>query len=350
MPNEDDSGEGDNSMKALITGITGQDGSYLAEFLLSRGYEVCGTVRLSSQDRCDRINHILHRIHLYPADLMDQLSLIQLIAKVRPEEIYNLACPSAFDSGWRQPVLTAEAGGLGVIRLLEAIRIVDPTIRFFQASASAMYGRPTEYPQTEKTPFNPVTPFGAAKLHGHNITAAYRDKYGLKACSGILFDHESPRRGRDRITRIITQAAAAVKLGLQEKLVVDTLALRRDWGYAGDYVRAFWMMLQHPTPDDYVIASGQLHDLEDFCRAAFAAAGLDWRDHVEIKAPADAAVEVVPLLGDASRARRRFLWEPEVSFEEMIALMVEAELERLSPKHRLDTAVNDRCSWQGSLS
>lgn len=337
-------------MKALITGITGQDGSYLAEFLLSRGYEVHGTVRLSSQDRCDRINHILHRIHLYPADLMDQLSLIQLIAKVRPEEIYNLACPTAFDSGWRQPVLTAEVGGLGIVRLLEAIRMVDPTIRFFQASSSEMYGRPTEYPQTEKTPFDPFTPFGAAKLYGQTVAAAYRVKYGLKIWCGILFDHESPRRGRSHITRIISQAAAAVKLGLQEKLVVDTLAVRRDWGYAGDYVRAFWMMLQHPTPDDYVIATGQLHDLEDFCRAAFAAADLDWREYVEVEASGDAAVETAPLLGDSSRAKRKILWEPEVSFEEMVTLMVEAELERLSPKHRLETAVNDRRSWQRSLS
>jgi GDPmannose 4,6-dehydratase len=337
-------------MKALITGITGQDGSYLAEFLLSRGYEVHGTVRLSSQDRCDRINHILHRLHLYPADLMDQLSLIQLIAKVRPEEIYNLACPSAADGGWRQPALTAEVAGLGAIRLLEAIRMADPTIRFFQASAADIYGRPVEYPQTEKTVFGPVTPFGIAKLYAHLAVAAYREKYGLLACCGILFDHESPRRGRHHITRVITQAAAAVKLGLQEKLVVDTLALRRDWGYAGDYVRAFWMMLQHPTADDYVIATGQLHDLEDFCRAAFAAADLDWRDYVEVQPSADVAAETAPLLGDSTRARRKLLWEPEVAFEEMIKLMVEAELERLSPKHRLETAVDNRRSWQRSLS
>jgi len=335
-------------MKALITGITGQDGSYLAEFLLSRGYNVHGTVRLSSQDRLDRINHILHRIHLYPADLLDQLSLIQLIAKVRPEEIYNLACPSAADGGWRLPAMTAEIGGLGVIRLLEAIRMVDPAIRYFQASASDIYGRPAEYPQTEKTPFRPITPFGAAKLHGHLVTAAYRDKYDLKACNGILFDHESPRCGRDRITRTITRAAAAVKLGLQEKLVLPTLALRRDWGYAGDYVRAFWMMLQHPTADDYVIGTGQLHDLEDFCRAAFGAAGLDWRDHVEVEASAEAMPETIPLLGDASRARHKFLWEPEVTFEGMVSLMVEAELERLSPKHRLEPAVDDHRGWQRS--
>lgn len=337
-------------MKALITGITGQDGSYLAEFLLSRGYDVHGTVRPSSQDRFDRINHILHRLHLYPADLLDQLSLIQLIAKVRPEEIYNLVSPPVADGGWRQPAMSAEVGGLGVIRLLEAVRMVDPTIRFFYASAAEIYGRPTEYPQTERTPFRPITPLGIAKLHGHLVTAAYRDKYNLKASSGILFDHESPRRGRDRITRTITRAAAAVKLGLQEKLVLPTLALRRDWGYAGDYVRAFWMMLQHQTADDYVIATGQLHDLEDFCRAAFGAAGLDWRDHVEVDASIETPPETIPLLGDASRARHDFLWEPEVSFEAMVSLMVEAELERLSPKHRLDTAADDHHSWQRSLA
>ncbi len=329
-------------MKAIITGITGQDGSYLAEFLLSRGYDIHGTFRPASLDRFDRINQIIHRVHLHPVDMTDQVALIHLVEQVYPDEIYHLAAPSGISGGWRQPILTCDMISLGVVRLLEAIRMVNPQIRFFQAASAEMYGCPDEYPQTEKTPFVPVTPSGAAQLYAYRLTAAYREKYGLNASCGILFDHESPRRRQDHITRLITRAAAGVKLGLQEKLVVESLALRRDWGYAGDYVRAFWMMLQHPMPDDYVVATGQAHDLEEFCRVAFAAADLDWRDYVEVKNDGETAWPMAPLLGDASRARRKLLWGPEVSFEEMITIMVEAELERLSPKHRLEAAVTSR--------
>jgi GDPmannose 4,6-dehydratase len=329
-------------MRAIITGITGQDGSYLAEFLLSRGYEVHGTVRPASEPHLDRIDHILDRIHLHEADLLDQLSLICLIEEVQPDEVYNLAGPSLPDAGWRHPVMYGETAALGVTRLLEAIRLVDSGIRFFQASSCEMFGNVTESPQTEQTPFLPASPFGAAKLHAHWTTVNYRRHYGMKASSGILYDHESPRRGPEFIARRITRAAARIKLGLQDELTVDTLDLRRDWGFAGDFVRAYWLMLQHPTPDDYIIATGLVHSLRDFCRLAFEAVDLDWQDHVRVRRQY-ACVEPATLMqGDVSHTRRRLLWEPEVTFGEMIRAMVDADLERYTPSHRVyDDSVSD---------
>lgn len=322
-------------MKALITGINGQDGSYLAEFLLSRGYEVHGTARHSSGDRLERISHIRHRLHLHRADLLDQLSLVHLLERVHPDEIYNLAGQMPPSAGWRQPVMCAQVNGLGAVRLLEAVRMVNSGIRFFQASSSEMFGRSTESPQTERTAFHPATPYGIAKLYAHWMTVGYRHKYGLQASCGILYDHESPRRGTQFLTRRITQAAARIKLGLQARLVLPGLDMRRDWGFAGDYVRAFWMMLQNQTPDDYIIATGCTHSLEDFCRIAFEAAGLDWHDVVEVTDPFPGGSSTCTPQGDTSHARRKLLWEPEIPFEEMIRMMVEADLEWYSPRNRL---------------
>jgi GDPmannose 4,6-dehydratase len=321
-------------MRAIITGITGQDGSYLAEFLLSRGYEVHGAVRAASYPRYERIQPILHRVRLHQADLLDQISLIHLIEEVRPDEIYNLAGPSSPSWGWAQPVLCSDIIALGTIRLLEAVRIVDPNIRLFHASSCDMYGRAVESPQTERTAFLPTTPFGAAKLNAHWAAAAYRDKYGMKISCGILFDHESPRRGMAFPTRQITHAAARVKLGLQSTVVLDTLNTRRDRGFAGDFVRAFWMMLQHPAPDDYVIATGRPQCLEDVCRYAFEAVNLDWRDFVRIKTVGAGSSGGPVVQGDASHARRKLLWEPEVAFPDLIQMMVDADVEQYSPKNR----------------
>jgi len=318
-------------MKAIIMGITGQDGSYLAEFLLSRGYEVHGTERQTSLSGRERINHIIHRLQLHRADLQDQLSLVRLIESVRPDEIYNLAGPSLPDPGWQFPEMYGQTHALGVLRLLEAIRMVDPEIRFFQASSSEMFGAAVESPQTEKTPFYPTSPFGIAKLYAHWVTVAYRRKYGIKACCGILFDHESPRRSEIFITRRITRAAARIKLGLQKKLILDNLDMKRDWGYAGDFVRAYWMTLQNTLPDDYVIATGKTHSLEDFCRIAFKAVDLDWRDHVQIKNPNHDPSSTTEPRGDTSHARRKLLWEPEVSLSELIGMMVQADLELYAP-------------------
>lgn len=318
-------------MKAIITGITGQDGSYLAEFLLSRGYEVHGMIRPSSHPRFERINHIIHRLHCHQADLLDQLSLIRLIEEIKPDEIYNLAGHNHPGIEWRHPVICSQVHALGVSRMLEAIRLVDPGICFFQASSAEMYGRTVECPQTEHTPFYPSSPFGIAKLHAHLMTVAYRHKYGMKTCNGILYDHESPRRTEEFITRKIAQSAARIKLGLQEKLVLSDLENRFDWGFAGDFVRAYWMMLQHSAPDDYVIATGRTHSIEDFCHLAFEAVNLDWHDHVCVENRPTDQVPVNRLQGDTSHTRRKLLWEPEVSLEELIRMMVEADLERYSP-------------------
>ncbi len=318
-------------MKAIITGITGQDGSYLAEFLLSRGYEVHGTERPSSAPRTERIDHILARINMHSADLLDQLSLIHLIETVHPAEIYNLAGHTQPGVGWQHPLVCGQIHALGVTRLLEAIRLVDPSIRFFQASSAEMFGRLVESPQTERTPFYPLSPLGIAKSHAQAMTIAYRHKYGLHTCCGILFDHESPRRSEKFLTRSITQAAARIKLGLQEKLILDSLDLRRDWGYAGDFVRSFWMMLQNAAPDDYIIATGRTHSLEDFCRAAFATVKLDWRDHVRVRNTPSNPVSTLALQGDNAYARRKLLWEPEIPFETIVAMMVEADLEKYAP-------------------
>jgi GDPmannose 4,6-dehydratase len=338
----------ESGTKAIITGITGQDGSYLAEFLLSRGYEVHGTVRQASFDRLERISHIVHRVRLHSADLLDQLSVVRLVDEVRPDEIYNLAGQTP-QAGWQQPLLCAEINALGASRILETIRLIDPEIRFFQASSSDMFGRVAESPQTEHTPFSPLTPYGAAKLHAHWSVVNYRERYGLKASCGILYDHESPRRGIEHITRRITHGAARVKLGLQEKLSIETLDIQRDWGFAGDFVRAFWMILQQPTPEDYIIAAGRTHTLEDFCRLAFEALDLDWRDHVVIDDPRFAQAVSAALVGDISRAQRQLRWEPEVSFAEMIAMMVEADCDRYSPKKRLQTAMIDTDELERSL-
>jgi GDPmannose 4,6-dehydratase len=337
-------------MKAIITGITGQDGSYLAEFLLSRGYEVHGTVRHSSGEQFERISHIIDRLHIHQADLLDQLSIIHLIEEIRPDEVYNLAAYLPPTGGWHQPITCSLLNAQVVIRILEAIRLIDLKIGFFQASTAAMFGQPAESPQNEQTPFYPDSPYGAAKLYAHWTTVNYRNRYGVKTCSGILFDHESPRRSLEFITRRITHAAARIKLGLQDKLILDTLDVNRDWGFAGDYVRSFWMMLQQPTPDDYVIASGKTHSLEDFCRAAFAAANLDWRDYVVIENPFNRPTKSYPLKGDTSRARRKLLWEPEISFEETIKMMVEADMARHSFTNRLRADLEREEKHRWSLS
>ncbi len=321
-------------MRAIITGISGQDGSYLAEFLLSRGYEVHGAVRPASQPRLDRIQLILDRIHLHQADLVDQLSLIRLIEGGQPDEVYNLAGPSLPSASWRHPIIYGEALGMGVTRLLEAVRLVNSDIRIFQPSSCEMYGEPMESPQTERTPFAPTSPHGAAKLYAHRMAVNYRQAYNMNVSCGILFDHESPRRGTEFVTRQISRAAARIKLGLQDRLVIDSLSVHRDWGYAGDFVRAYWMMLQHDTPDDYVVATGHTRSLEDVCRLAFEAVELDWKDHVRVQNPSVLAPRIA-LRGDTSYARRKLLWEPEVTFGEMIRMMVEADLEYFAPANRL---------------
>jgi GDPmannose 4,6-dehydratase len=314
------------SRRALITGITGQDGSYLAEFLLEKGYTVFGMVRRASKDNFERLQHIRHRLELRQADLLDQLSLIRLLEESRPHELYNLAAQSFVPTSWTQPVLTGEFTALGVTRVLDAIRLVDPAIRFYQASSSEMFGKVRETPQTELTPFHPRSPYGVAKVYGHCITVNYRESYGLFACSGILFNHESPRRGLEFVTRKVTEGVARIKCGLARELRLGTLDARRDWGYAGDYVQAMWLMLQQDQPDDYVVATGESHSVQDLVELAFSCAELDWRDHVVsdpvLKRPAD----VDRLLGDASKARRRLGWSPKVRFPELIQMMVEADL------------------------
>jgi GDPmannose 4,6-dehydratase len=313
---------------ALITGITGQDGSYLAELLLDRGYEVHGMVRRSSSENFERIAHVRDRITLHQGDLLDQLSLIGLVERIRPREIYNLAAQSFVPTSWSQPLLTSEFTALGVTRLLEAIRLVDPGIRFYQASSSEMFGRVRAEPQNEETPFWPRSPYGVAKVYGHWITVNYRESYGLFACSGILFNHESPRRGKEFVTRKVTDGAARIKLGLQAKLQLGNLDAQRDWGFAGDYVEAMWLMLQQPEPDDYVIATGQKHSVRELVELAFGRVGLDWQEHVEISTDLFRPAEVNTLCGDASKARRKLGWRPKVSFQELVAMMVDADLQR----------------------
>jgi GDPmannose 4,6-dehydratase len=316
--------------RALITGITGQDGSYLAELLLDRGYEVFGALRRSSTANLWRIEHLLDRVHLRPADLLDQLSLIRLFADVRPQEVYNLAAMSFVPASWDQPMLTGEFNAQGVTRVLEAIRHVDPSIRLYQASSSEMYGKVREVPQTEDTPFYPRSPYGVSKVFGHYITVNYRESYGMFACSGILFNHESPRRGLEFVTRKVTDGVARIKLGLMDSLKLGNLDARRDWGFAGDYVRAMWLMLQQDTPGDYVIATGESHSVRELVQAAFGHAGLNWEDHVTIDPTLIRPAEVDLLVGDASRATKALGWSPSVSFPQLVAMMVDADLERLS--------------------
>jgi GDPmannose 4,6-dehydratase len=316
--------------RALITGITGQDGSYLAELLLDKGYDVTGIVRRSSAPNLSRIDHLLDRITLRPADVLDQLSLLRTVQDVKPHELYNLAAMSFVPASWDQPLLTGEFNSQGVTRVLEAIRQVDSGVRIYQASSSEMYGRVREVPQTELTPFYPRSPYGVSKVFGHYITINYRESYGLFACSGILFNHESPRRGLEFVTRKVTDGVARIKLRLADHLSLGNLDAQRDWGFAGDYVRAMWLMLQQDEPDDYVIATGVSHSVRELVEIAFAHAGLDWKKYVRTDPALIRPAEVDHLIGDSSKGRRKLGWEPTVSFEQLIAMMVDADLERLS--------------------
>ncbi|MBI4572868.1 MAG: GDP-mannose 4,6-dehydratase [candidate division NC10 bacterium] len=313
---------------ALITGITGQDGSYLADFLLTKGYRVVGMVRRSSTENFERIEHLRGQVEICQADLLDQLSLINLLRQVRPGEVYNLASQSFVPTSWEQPVLTGEFTALGVTRMLEAVRLVDREIRFYQASSSEMFGKVQEVPQTERTPFYPRSPYGVAKLYGHWITVNSRESYNLFACSGILFNHESPRRGKEFVSRKVTDGVARIKRGLADQLFLGNLEARRDWGYAGDYVEAMWLMLQQPQPDDYIIATGDTHSVRELCEIAFARAGLPWQDHVMVDQKLVRPAEVDLLQGDASKAQRVLGWHPRVSFRQLVEMMVDADLAR----------------------
>ena len=318
------------SKRAIISGITGQDGSYLAELLLDEGYEVTGIVRRASAPNLWRIEHLLGRLTLRPADLLDQLSLMRVIDDTRPTEFYNLAAMSFVPASWDQPMLTGEFNSQGVTRVLEAIRQVDPTIRFYQASSSEMFGKVREVPQTELTPFHPRSPYGVAKVYAHYITVNYRESYGIFACSGILFNHESPRRGIEFVTRKVSDGVARVKLGLAKKLYLGNLEAHRDWGFAGDYVRAMWLMLQQPTPDDYVVATGKSHSVRDLVEVAFGHVGLDWKQHVEVDPKFLRPAEVDHLIGNAAKARQTLGWAPSVDFAGLVGMMVDGDVERLS--------------------
>jgi GDPmannose 4,6-dehydratase len=315
--------------KALITGVTGQDGSYLAEFLLGKGYKVLGMVRRTSTINFDRITHIQNDIELVQGDLLDQVSLIAILQEHRPDEVYNLAAQSFVPTSFEQPVLTGEFTALGVTRVLDAIRLVDKNIKFYQASSSEMFGKVRQVPQNENTPFYPRSPYGAAKVYGHWITVNYRESYGLFACSGILFNHEAPRRGLEFVTHKVTHGAAKIKLGLADELRLGNLEAQRDWGYAGDYVEAMWLMLQQDEPNDYVIATGKTHSVRELCELAFGHLGLDYRDYVVSDPKFYRPAEVDQLVGDASKARKILGWEPKVSFEELIQMMVDADMEAL---------------------
>jgi GDPmannose 4,6-dehydratase len=318
--------------KALITGITGQDGSYLAEFLLAKGYEVFGVVRRTSHHSYERIDHLIPRVQIVAADLLDQHSLTMVMQEVQPDEVYNLAAQSFVPTSFTQPVLTGEFTALGVTRILEAVRLAAPKARFYQASSSEMFGKVQETPQHEGTPFYPRSPYGVAKLYGHWITVNYRESYGLYAVSGILFNHESPRRGIEFVTRKVTDGVARIALGLATELRMGNLEARRDWGYAGDYVDAMWRMLQQDAPQDFVIGTGETHSVEDLVRVAFERVGLDWRKHVTIDPRFYRPAEVDLLLADPRKAKEELGWSPTVSFEGLVHMMVDADLERLSPR------------------
>jgi GDPmannose 4,6-dehydratase len=315
---------------AFITGITGQDGSYLAELLLSKGYKVYGMVRRASVDKFERISHIMDKVELIQGDLLDQYSLISALKKAQPTEVYNLAAQSFVPTSWAQPVLTSEFTAIGVTRMLESIRLVDPKIRFYQASSSEMYGKVLETPQSETTPFYPRSPYGVAKVYGHYITVNYRESYDLFAVSGILFNHESPRRGLEFVTRKVTDGVARIKLGLASELRLGNLDARRDWGFAGDYVEAMWLMLQQDTPDDYVIATGETHTVKELVQVAFDHAGLDWEKHVKLDPAFIRPAEVDLLIGDPAKAKKKLGWTPKVSFEQLVKMMVDSDIERLS--------------------
>ena len=316
-------------MRALVTGVTGQDGSYLAEFLLEKGYEVYGLVRRTSLEKYDRIESFRDQIEFIEGDLTDQSSLDSAIQSVQPDEVYNLAAQSFVAASWNQPVLTADVTGLGVLRALEAIRRHRPKARFLQASSSEMFGKVRETPQNEKTPFHPRSPYGVAKVFGHHITVNFRESYGLFACSCIGFNHESPRRGTEFVTRKVSQQVARIKLGLASKLHMGNLDAQRDWGFAGDYVKAMWMMLQQPEADDYILATGRTQSVRELLEVAFSSVGLDWQKYVEIDEKLIRPAEVDYLRGDSSKAREKLGWEPEVGFRELIEMMVEADLEAL---------------------
>jgi GDPmannose 4,6-dehydratase len=317
---------------ALITGITGQDGSYLAELLLSRGYEVVGMIRRSSSENFERIEHIRNDIKLVQGDLLDGYSLISVLEDCQPDEIYNLAAQSFVPTSWQQPVLTSEFTAIGVTRMLEAIRNVKPDAKFYQASSSEMYGKVRETPQSEETPFYPRSPYGVAKAYGHYITVNYRESYDLFAVSGILFNHESPRRGLEFVTRKVTDGVARIKHGLSKELRMGNLEAKRDWGFAGDYVRAMHLMLQQSTPDDYVISTGETRTVRELCQIAFSAADLDWEKYVVIDPAFYRPAEVDLLVGDAKKAQEQLGWKPEVSFEQMITMMVQTDLDRIASK------------------
>ena len=320
--------------RALITGITGQDGSYLAEFLLDKGYEVIGMVRRSSTVNFERIAHIQDQIRFAPGDLLDEVSMIEMLRTYRPVEVYNLAAQSFVQTSFGQPVLTGETTALGVTRLLDAIRLVDPEIRFYQASSSEMFGKVHEVPQTESTPFHPRSPYGVAKVYGHWITVNYRESYGLHGTSGILFNHESPRRGMEFVTRKISHAVAQIKLGKIDELRLGNLDAKRDWGFAGDYVDAMWRMLQRDTPEDYVICTGQTHSVREFCELAFSHVELNWEDHVVIDETFMRPAEVDLLVGDATKAAEELGWIPETSFADLVRMMVDADLDLLEGRLR----------------
>src|SRR5712692_10066344 len=321
--------------RAIITGITGQDGSYLAELLLEKGYDVVGTVRRSSAPNLWRIDHLLDRITLKPADLLDQLSLLRVIDEVRPHEIYNLAAMSFVPASWDQPMLTGEFNAQGVTRLLDAVRQVDPGIRIYQASSSEMFGKVREVPQTEQTPFYPRSPYGVSKVFAHYITVNYRESYDMFAVSGMLFNHESPRRGLEFVTRKVTDGVARIKLGLSDTLSLGNLDSHRDWGFAGDYVRAMWLMLQQAHADDFVIATGVSHSVRDLIEIAFSRVGLDWQKHVRIDSKLIRPAEVEHLIGDSTKARTQLGWQPSVDFTGLVKMMVDADLERVAAAPRL---------------
>lgn len=319
--------------RALITGITGQDGSYLAEWLLEKGYEVHGIVRRASTESFERIEHLAGKISLHQADLLDQLSIIDVMKETQPDEVYNLAAQSFVPTSWKQPVLTGEFTAIGVTRMLEAIRLLGPDrIRFYQASSSEMFGKVQEVPQKETTPFYPRSPYGVAKVYGHWITVNYRESYNMFCCSGILFNHESERRGREFVTRKVTDGVARIKLGLAKELRLGNLEAKRDWGFAGDYVRAMWLMLQQDKPDDYVVATGETHTVRRLVEVAFGTVGLDWQKYVKIDPALVRPAEVDLLIGDPSKAKRVLGWKPEVSFEQLVERMVKADLARLQGK------------------
>ncbi|MFL5327806.1 MAG: GDP-mannose 4,6-dehydratase [Gemmataceae bacterium] len=323
---------------ALITGITGQDGSYLADFLLTQGYEVHGVVRRSSTENFERIAHLNGKVALHQADLLDQLSLIEVLKEVKPREVYNLAAMSFVPTSWKQPVLTGEFTAIGVTRMLEAIRLIDPTIRFYQASSSEMFGKVVETPQRESTPFYPRSPYGVAKVYGHFITVNYRESYDIFACSGLLFNHESPRRGREFVTRKVTDAVARIRLGMARELRLGNLDAKRDWGFAGDYVRAMWLMLQQAKAEDFVIATGETHSVRELVDEAFGCVDLDWEKYVVVDPALYRPAEVDLLVGDPSKAKRQLRWEPTMNFRSLVRHMVQADMERLAPGYGVNRA------------